>query len=91
MNTNYLKTSSAQLWEVDEKKMPKGAASGCITNFMGRRFLLSVEHATGNQGNWAIELEYDKEKGAKLYQLGRMNFLLKFTLPDGNRETVDER
>lgn len=89
MIENYLKCSSAQLLQIDDKRMPVGVASGCLAVFKNKRFLLTVEHATGNQGNWAIELEYEKVNGTKLYQLGAMNFLMKFTLPDGNAETVD--
>jgi len=89
MSSNYLKTSSAQLLEINEQMKPTSVASGCLANFMDKRFLLTVEHATRNQGNWAIELEYEKNTGAKLYQMGRMNFLMKFTLPSGMSGTVD--
>ena len=53
-------------------------ASGCIVAYEEERILLTVEHATGNEGNWAIEVEFDPERGARLYKLGPMSFFAKF-------------
>lgn len=55
-------------------------ASGCIAEFRGRRILLTVQHATGNEGNWAVEVGFDPSRGTKLYQLGPMNFFVQFQL-----------
>ena len=89
INNPYLQKSTVQLCELDNNLMLTGIASGCLVLFCQKRFLLTVEHATGNKGNWAIELEYDKSKGAKLYQLGSMNFVMQFTLPNIEGEVVD--
>lgn len=86
---SYLQKSTVQLCQIDADRKPLGIASGCLVFRNGKRFLLTVEHATGNQGNWAIELDYDKAQGTKLYQLGGMNFIKKWTLPGGTGETVD--
>lgn len=85
----YIERSSAQLVEVDEQNHPIRIASGCIVSYKKRRFLLTVRHATGNNGNWAIELEYDQARGMKLYRLGAMNYLKKLNLPKGYSEDID--
>lgn len=83
-------SSSLQLCQLSADKMPVGIASGCLVECGNRRLLLSVQHATGNQGNWAIQLEYDQSHNAtKLYQIGAMNFIDKLTIPDGKIETLD--
>jgi hypothetical protein len=41
--------------------------------------VLTVAHATENQGNWAIEMQFDpQEQKTVLYQLGGMGFLAVF-------------
>ena len=60
--------------------MPIGFASGCITEYNGQLILMTVHHATGNNGNWAAEVRYVRGKGTKLYQLGAMNFLSRINL-----------
>ena len=51
--------------------------------------LLTVEHATGDFGDWAIQIEYEPEKGTKLYRLGAMNFLDRGNIQSGQVKTVD--
>lgn len=81
--------SSVQLCQLDSNRQPTGIASGCLVRCNGKRLILTVEHVTGNQGKWAIQLEYDKKHGVKCYQLGAMNFLMRFTIPDGSSVTLD--
>lgn len=85
----YIERSSAQLIEVDNQNHPIRIASGCIVSYKMKRFLLTVRHAASNNGNWAIELEYDEARGMKLYRLGAMNYLKKLTLPKGYSEDID--
>lgn len=81
--------SSVQLVQLDSNKQPMGIASGCLVRCKGKTVLLTVAHATGNHGNWAIQLDYDKARGANCYQLGAMNFLRRLSVPSGTLETVD--
>lgn len=81
--------SSAPLRRLDDHLLPTGIASGCLLDYGGKRLLLTVEHATGDQKNWAIEIGYEKGKGAKCYQLGAMNFLLRGTISTGNVDKID--
>ena len=70
-----LRLSTIPLRSLSAKRMPVGAASGCIFDYNGYRILLTVQHATGNNSNWAAEVRYEKSRGTQLYQLGAMNFL----------------
>ncbi|MDD5598381.1 MAG: hypothetical protein PHV82_10585 [Victivallaceae bacterium] len=89
MKNQYVSSSSVPLCQLDDKNLPIAIASGCIVYYKERRLLLTVEHATGNQGNWAIELEYDKDNGCKLYRMGAMNFVKKFSLPTNEGTKLD--
>ena len=69
---------------------PIGYASGCIVRYSGALFVLTVAHATGNQGNWAVEIDFDPEVGkARLYQLGGMGFVSAARLKHGKFKTRD--
>lgn len=77
------------LVQLDKDMLPVGYASGCIIHYRGRAFVATVAHATGNMGNWAIELHFDQSKGKMaLYQLGQMGFVKKFVL---KRNKIKER
>ncbi len=48
---------------------PIGIASGCLVNYQGRRFILTVAHAVSlGSSDWVIELGNDEERGAEFYQ-----------------------
>src|SRR3546814_17812320 len=69
--------------------MPDSVASGCIVNYRGRKFVLSVSHATGNGDNWAAELKHVQGRGTELYRFGNINFLTEHNIVDGTGEDVD--
>jgi hypothetical protein len=69
--------------------MPTGIASGCFIDYLGKRILLSVQHATGNGKAWAIQQQYVPSKGAELYRLGAMNFLVKGNIKTSEITDVD--
>ena len=81
--------SSVPLRQLNSKRLPVRIASGCLVDYLGKRLLLTVSHATGNQENWAMELGYEKNMGTKIYQLGAMHFLGKFSLDDLNVKDID--
>ncbi len=81
--------SSVQLVRLDEQRLPSGIASGCLIDYFGKRLLLTVSHATEDQGNWAIQKKCVPGKGTCNYQLGAMNFLAKATLSNPKLENVD--
>ena len=67
--------SSIPRKQINERGMPINYASGCIISYVGKRLLLTVQHATGNMGNWVIEIKYVLGHGTKGFRLGGMMFL----------------
>jgi hypothetical protein len=85
----YIKLSSIPLKKLDKNRMPIGLASGCLINYNQKRIILSVQHATGDMGNWAAEIKYEYGKGTQLYQLGAMNFLASFSITTFDIRDID--
>lgn len=85
----YLWLSSVPLFRLNSQRLPTGSASGCLIDYSGKRVLLTVSHATGDQQNWAIQLRYLPSKGTETYQLGAMNFLAKASLSEPKFKDVD--
>lgn len=81
--------SSIPLRQLDEKKYPICSASGCIISYSSKRLILTVAHATGNMGNWAIEVKFEQGKGTKMYQIGTMNFLREGDISSGQFKDID--
>ncbi|WP_249975482.1 hypothetical protein [Vreelandella olivaria] len=69
--------------------VPTGIASGCFVRYGGKKLLLSVQHATGNGAVWAIQQQYVPNKGAELYRLGGINFLMKANIHTSEVVDVD--
>jgi len=81
--------SSVPLVRLNAQHLPTGCASGCLIDYSGKRILLTVSHATGDQGNWAIELRYVPGRGTETHQLGAMHFLARGSLDQSKLEDVD--
>jgi len=64
-------------------------ASGCIVNYQGRKFVLSVAHATGEGENWAAEMRHEKGKGTLLHRFGVTNFVAEYNFTTNTQEDVD--
>lgn len=78
MNENWFKKivlSSIPLKQIDDQGMPINSASGCIISHCNKKLLLTVQHATGNMGDWVIECKYVPGKGINGYRVGAMMFL----------------
>lgn len=81
--------SSVPLCRIGDSGLPSSAASGCLVDYAGKKLLLSVAHATGDFGDWAIQLRYDPSNGTKLYRIGPMNFLAKGSLKTRAIDKID--
>lgn len=82
--------SNYPIRELGADLMPINMASACVISYLEKRILLTVHHATGNNGNWVIELEYDPSKSAtKIHQLGGMYFLKSINLSTSKTFDVD--
>ena len=84
-----LQLSSIPLRKLDPVGYPIGIASGCLIDYLDRKILLSVFHATKSDGNWAIELKYEKGKGTAVYPLGAFNYLAEIKLGTSVINDVD--
>ena len=94
MNTDELKSrivlSSIPLRKLGANNLPIDSAMGCLVQYAGKVLVLTVEHATGDFGNWAIEVEYVPQLGqTALYQIGQMNFLAKLTVNVEGQPEID--
>lgn len=86
---NFVKISSLPLRRITSSGLPDNVASGCIMNYQGRKFVLSVSHATGKGGNWAAEMKHEKGKGTLLYRFGATYFLAEHNIATNTQEEVD--
>jgi hypothetical protein len=85
----FLACASVPLREIGPDNFPIGIGSGCLIDYGGKRWLLTVAHATGNLGRWAIEMEHDEQRGAKLWGVGAMYFVDLLNLSDGTGQRLD--
>jgi hypothetical protein len=85
----HLWLSTVPLVRLNEQRQPTCFASGCLIDYSGKRVLLTVSHATGDQKNWAIQLRYVPGKGVEIFQLGAMHFLKKASLSEPELKDVD--
>jgi hypothetical protein len=59
---DLIKYSSVQLRKHDEKNgMPSGIGSGCLLDFKGNRFLLTVFHVTEKSSKWSAQIKFNDE------------------------------
>ncbi len=86
-----LRLSSVPLVRLNDENKPDGFASGALIDYGGKRALLTVWHATGDQKKWAVQVKYESGQGMLNRVIGSMNFLAKgsLTKPTAKLEPVD--
>jgi hypothetical protein len=77
--------TSVPIRQIGQDGFPVDNASSCLIDYGGRRWILTVHHATSNLGDWRIEMTYDEGKGLLTYSIGVMTF---FKLADLSAGTV---
>jgi hypothetical protein len=85
----FLQLAAIPLRELGHDGLPARIASGCLADYGRRRWLLAVEHSTGNMGNWAIEMCREPDSRTKLYRVGQMNFMARASLRGGQTVPLD--
>jgi hypothetical protein len=69
---------------------PIGIASGCLADYRGRRFLLSVSHAVKmGSADWVIELGAEAKGGTEIYRPANFLYLGEITRGEGKFTQVD--
>lgn len=86
---NFVKTTSLPLRRIAASGLPDSVASGCIVNYRGRKFVLSVSHATGCGDNWAAEMRHDTGVGTLLHRFGITYFLTEVDITTNTQIEVD--
>ncbi|WP_148894051.1 hypothetical protein [Geothermobacter ehrlichii] len=84
-----LQLSSIPLRKLNEELMPIGIASGCLIDYLGKRIILSVFHATKRDANWVIEIKYEEQKGTQIYRPGGFNYLGEMKLGSSEIKEID--
>jgi len=84
-----LKLTSIPLRKLNTEKEVIDNASGCLVDYFGHRLLLSVSHQGLAEGNWAIECDFDRNKGTRLYQFGGLNYVARLDCRTLKRDDID--
>lgn len=85
-----LKLSYVPMRRTNEDNGVTSSCSGCLVRYKDKRFLLTAAHAVGNHGIWAVEVEFDPNRGGTcLYRLGAMGFLRAGNIQTGKVHDVD--
>lgn len=84
--------SSVPLWKYDKYTVPIANASGCLIDYAGSRFLLSIAHASIARDEWHFEgqtlvIHEDGREGTLIHPV-KMNFLTEFKLIEGTHEVT---
>lgn len=82
--------TSIPLRFLDEAGLPVGIASGCLVDYCGKRFLLSVQHAVKpTSSGWAVEVRYDRTKGTEVYRPNHFNYMGEMKLGSASVRHID--
>lgn len=86
---DFLIRASNPLRNIGSNQFPIGIASGALLDYGGERWVLTVAHATGNLGNWSIELGFEEGLGVRLWRIGPMSFMGQLNFTTGTPEPLD--
>ena len=91
--TNWLEwvlITSIPLKRLGPDDSPIGIASGCLVNYRGRRFILTVAHAVKlGSSDWVIEIGNDEEHGTAIYRPACFLYLGEMKRGTGEISDVD--
>jgi len=86
----FVQSSSIPLRELGDTDIPVGLGAGCLMDYNGRRFLLSVFHVTRRSARWVIQLGYSTDVGqTEVYYLGRVNYIAEMKKGIASIDEVD--
>lgn len=84
--------SSVPLWKYDHDLVPVANASGCLVDYAGARFLLSIAHASIARDEWHFEVQtlkiFEDGRAGTWIQPVTMNFLTEFRLIEETNEVT---
>lgn len=87
---NWVLITSIPLRQFDAAENPVGMASGCLIDYAGRRFLLSVQHAVKRESvGWVIDLGYEPGRGTAIYRPHSFKYVAEMIKGSGVIRDVD--
>jgi len=85
----WVKITSFPLRRLGSTGTPVEFASGCLIDYRGRRFLLSVQHAIAQQSkDWIVDLG-QSSKGTEYYKPSSFNYLAELTRGISSLRNID--
>jgi hypothetical protein len=86
----WVLTTSVPLFMFDRDDMPVRFASGCLLDYGGKRFLLTVQHAVQRTTqDWAAMVRYDRVKGIEVYRPNSFNYMAEMTVGSSSIRHID--
>ena len=85
----HLILSTVPIRKFADTLLPSGIASACIATYEGKRVLLTVQHATGDMGDWGIQCRFEPGKGTAVWRLGPMCFLTRLSISNAEVKDID--
>ncbi len=87
---HFIQSSGIQLRKLDSKGLPCPIGSGCLIDFGGRRFILTVFHVTKQSRKWCAQIKYDDEiEKIEVYFLKQFNYLADFDYDNNKIQEVE--
>lgn len=87
---NWMGLTSVPLKKLSDTKTPIGIASGCLIDYKGKRFLLTVSHAVDMKNtDWMMEIAYDPHKGTEVFRPNHFLHLGEIVASSGQLRDVD--
>ncbi len=86
----WVLVTSIPLRRLDVQKLPIGLACGCLIDYFGRRFLLTVQHAVNKSSNdWVVLLGYDHTKRMEFFRPNSFNYVAEMTRGSSSIRDID--
>lgn len=86
--------SSVPLWKYDKNQFPLANASGCMVDYAGERFLISIAHASIATDEWTFEVKtvdvYNGEVCTCIQPIN-MQFLTQFNLGENENQLTEPK
>ena len=86
----WVNVTSFPLRRLGDSGTPVEFASGCLIDYRGRRFLLSVQHAVGKLStNWVVDLGQSSTTGMAYYKPNSFNYVAEIKRGESEIRQID--
>ncbi len=85
---DLIKYSSVQLRKLDDHGVPYAFGSGCLLDFKGGRYLLTVFHVAQESSKWCAQIKFDDEsQKIEVLFLNEFSYLANYS---GNKKAIKD-